>query len=115
MVDFLPLRHNKIGQYAWYVGNSAKKINNVGEKSPNEWGLFDMSGNVWEWCQDWYGNYNSSLQIDPTGTVKGSLRVVRGGSWDSNEESCRSARRRKGDPINAYTDVGFRLALSVIE
>ena len=76
--------YNTIGNVAWYTSNSSSQTHDVKTKQANELGIYDMRGNVWEWCQDWYGSYNGSLQINPTGPTSGSTRVCRGGSWYRN-------------------------------
>ncbi|MGA2253030.1 MAG: formylglycine-generating enzyme family protein [Thermoguttaceae bacterium] len=88
----------RLGEYAWYGKNSDRKTHPVGEKKPNTWGLYDMHGNVWEWCQDWYdaGYYAKSPTDDPTGTATGSYRVSRGGCWINPAGVCRSAFHRGG-------------------
>jgi formylglycine-generating enzyme required for sulfatase activity len=99
-----------LGDYAWYDANSGNKTHPVGRKQPNGLGLYDMSGNVWEWCRDWYGNYPSGSVTDPTGPSSGSHRVIRGGSWRVSAGDCRSALRRSVTPGVSYFGVGFRLA-----
>lgn len=102
---------NYIDNVAWYDGNSGDKTHPVATKSPNELGIYDMSGNVWEWCADWYGDYSSGRQTNPKGPYGGSYRVSRGGSWDGNAGGCRSSFRGNGDPTRRYGSLGLRLAL----
>ena len=83
---------------AWYSANSGLETHPVGQKKANSWGLYDMHGNVWEWCQDWYGGYPAGSVTDPAGPGSGSGRVIRGGSWSSSAGRCRSANRDYDDP-----------------
>jgi formylglycine-generating enzyme required for sulfatase activity len=100
----------RLGEYAWYDNNSGSKTHPVGEKKPNAWGLYDMHGNVWEWCQDWYdgGYYAKSPMDDPAGPATGSNRVDRGGGWDAVAGRCRSAGRSYGGPGRRHCYLGFR-------
>ena len=101
---------NNIGNVAWYGDNSGSKTHPVGTKSPNELGIYDMNGNVQEWCKDWYGSYSSGSQTNPTGPSTGSHRVSRGGSWCSIARSCRVSNRGIDYPDNRDDYLGFRLA-----
>ena len=103
---------NNISDVAWYEDNSDSKTHAVGSKQGNELGIYDMSGNVWEWCQDCKGTYSSSSQVNPTGANSGSERVFRGGCWFYAAGYCRSSYRYFFTPdIRSYT-LGFRLVLS---
>ena len=102
---------NTLGNVAWYDDNSGKETKAVKAKSPNELGIYDMSGNVWEWCQDWYGSYESSSQTNPTGPSSGSRRVYRGGSWDRYARSCRVSFRSSNTPGSRGNSLGLRLVL----
>ena len=103
---------NNLSDVAWYMDNSGDKTHAVGTKQPNELGIYDMSGNVWEWCQDWYGKYSSSSQVNPTGANSGSYRVKRGGSWEIIDWGCRSSYRYSSVPDFCGSNLGFRLFLS---
>jgi formylglycine-generating enzyme required for sulfatase activity len=107
-------RENELSDYAWYGANSGSSTHPVGQKKPNGLGLYDMSGNVWEWCADWYdGNYyQDSPKNNPTGPNSGQSRLLRGGSWVSNPGNTRTAKRSGYDPATRYDNDGFRLGLS---
>jgi formylglycine-generating enzyme required for sulfatase activity len=98
-----------LSRVGWYYGNSGGNTHPVGQKQPNAWGLHDIHGNVWEWCQDWYDDYPLGHFTDPFGPPSGSVRVFRGGSWHSDAGVCRSAYRNFGDPGRCYSYLGFRL------
>jgi len=94
--------------YAWYNGNASTKTHKVGTKTPNAWGLYDMSGNVGEWCLDWHNN-TLTYGTDPKGSSSGSNRVLRGGGWDNSTVVCTSSYRDKNNPSSVYYSYGFRL------
>jgi len=98
------------GDYCWYQMNSKNETHPVGGKKPNAWGLYDMSGNVFEWCNDWYDStyYGSGKMTDPTGPATGRYRVLRGGSWDSSVAGLRSADRVIYLPYRRNSGYGFR-------
>jgi formylglycine-generating enzyme required for sulfatase activity/tRNA A-37 threonylcarbamoyl transferase component Bud32 len=101
-----------LGDYGWFDGNSNKQTHPVGQRKPNAWGLYDMHGNVWEWCSDWYANYPDGEVTNPQGPSSGSIRAIRGGSWYRAAKDCRSAYRARGEPSRRRNNMGFRLALS---
>lgn len=100
---------NKINEVAWYDLNSEKKAWEVGKKKANEFELYDMSGNVFEWCWDWWGVYGSESADFPTGAASGMYRIIRGGSWMSAAELCISTSRGGNSPHASSKDIGFRL------
>ncbi len=108
---------NNIDDVAWYGyyleegGTSGKTTNPIGTKLPNELGIYDMSGNVNEWVNDWYGAYSSTAQTNPTGPSSGSYRVYRGGSWSNAAGRCRVSYRSNFSPISCFINLGFRLVL----
>ncbi len=102
---------NNIDDVAWYIDNSDDKTHPVKTKRPNELGIYDMSGNVWEWCSDWSGEYTSNAQTNPQGPSSGNVRIVRGGAWDDSAKYCRSSQRGGGF-YSKGNYLGFRLAMS---
>jgi formylglycine-generating enzyme required for sulfatase activity len=104
-------RNRDLLDYAWYVINSGSRTHPVGLKKPNPWGLYDMYGNVFEWCEDWYakGYYALSPNKDPEGPANGANKVKRGGSKDRSARSCRSSARDSADPTTQSDNTGFRI------
>jgi len=102
---------DSLAEYGWFDDNSGKRTQPVGQKLPNAWGLYDMHGNVWEWCADWKGDYPSGAVTAPVGPADGEARVARGGCWMYVASLCRSAGRYAYPPSYRYRNVGFRVVL----
>ncbi|MFM8634129.1 MAG: formylglycine-generating enzyme family protein [Planctomycetia bacterium] len=102
---------SRLSEYGWYGSNSGSQTHPVGQKKANAWGLYDMHGNVWEWCSDWYGDYPDGAVTDPKGPSEGSVRVRRGGGWYYTAWFSRSAARSRNVPTDRFY-LGLRLALS---
>ena len=103
---------NNLSDVAWYGDNSGSKTHPVGSKQANELGIYNMAGNVCEWCQDWNGSYSGSSQVNPTGANRGSYRVIRGGCWGYSAGICRSSCRSFSPPDHRGSGLGLRLVLS---
>ena len=101
----------ELDRMGWYLENSSSSPHPVGQKQPNAWGLYDMHGNVWEWCSDGYGAYLGISVDDPSGTTNGAFRVLRGGGWRDIERNCRSALRARATPGSSGDILGFRVSL----
>jgi len=104
----------ELTKYGWFDENSKRRSRSVKQLQPNGWGLYDMHGNVWEWCSDWYGDYAASTESDPTGPPEGTTRVIRGGSWFLSARHLRSACRFRFDPGPRDDGLGFRLLSSAL-
>ncbi|MDR2869166.1 MAG: formylglycine-generating enzyme family protein [Deferribacteraceae bacterium] len=100
---------NNVDAVGWYSGNSGNRTHTIASKQANELGIYDMSGNIWEWVWDWYGEYSGREQVDPVGPVSGDYRVFRGGSWYNDATILRSADRDGYDPSLRYYALGFRV------
>ncbi len=105
----------ELGENAWYSKNSGRTTHPVGQKKPNGFGLYDIHGNVWEWCQDWYADYPSGSVTDPTGPSSGSGRVSRGGGWSGRSDFCRSVDRLRSTPGDRGSNLGFRVLRSSVK
>ncbi|MCX5663539.1 MAG: SUMF1/EgtB/PvdO family nonheme iron enzyme, partial [Planctomycetota bacterium] len=98
-----------LGNIAWFNSNSQSQTNAVGGKLANGLGLHDMAGNVFEWCQDWYGLYSSASVTNPTGPTTWTYRLLRGGYWYADSGCCRASMRDLSSPVNLFSSIGFRV------
>lgn len=103
----------ELDEMGWHNRNSEKTTHTVGQKKPNAWGLYDMHGNVWEWCSDWYGDYPANDVTDPAGPSSGKFRTYRGGGWFYIDGACRSAFRGWIAPDTILYNIGFRIAMDI--
>jgi len=103
----------QLGEYAWYRDSSAGRTHGVGQKEPNSFGLYDMHGNVWEWCSDWYVSSRNGTSVHHVGPESGEYRVIRGGCYNNYARYCRSAHRRKDEAVYRWRYVGFRVVLDL--
>jgi len=101
--------YGRLDEIAWYGGNNTHSTHPVGQKLPNSFGLYDMLGNVWQWCQDWFGSYTGASLIDPQGPATGEKRVMRGGCWYCDAIHCRAARRNRDPQDHLSRSIGFRI------
>ena len=99
----------RLEDMGWFESNSGRETHPVAQKKPNAWGLYDMHGNVWEWCSDWSGPYPAGESTDPTGSASGRFRELRGGNSVSSAQECRSANRNANSPFVCYGGRGLRL------
>lgn len=113
MYDSSVLESGKCLDYVRSRGLAVNRPAPVKSYQPNTWGLYDMHGNVWEWCRDWYGDYAKSLTVNPSGPDSGTEKIRRGGSWFKHGYSCRSANRAHGHPPTRYKTTGFRVVREV--
>jgi len=104
---------NPIDDMGWFDENSHNRTHETGRKTKNPWGLADFQGNVWEWCEDWYGPYAAGFEVDQSGPQHGDARVIRGGGWSSTRSNCRSASRFSSPPVYCVSDLGFRIVRKV--
>ncbi len=104
---------DSLDEVGWYRDNSGDETHAVGQKQANGWGLHDMSGNVWEWCWDWYGGYPDGTVRDPRGPQSGAVRVRRGGAWDDSPQNARVAYRSRFPPVYRFNALGVRLARTI--
>ena len=109
--NYLYSGSNNLADVAWYDDNSDEVTHVVGTKAPNELGIYDMSGNVWEWCSDWFAEYSNGAQTNPAGPATGTEKVLRGGSWCGSPKKCRVSKRFKAATLFGDDDIGLRLAM----